>query len=49
MQTMDSSLAGLVRAGRISIEAAETRSSSPDELRKLIEMPPGGADMARAA
>ena len=41
MQTMDASLAGLVRAGRISIESAEARSSSPEELRKLIEMPPG--------
>ena len=48
MQTMDSSLAGLVRKGRISLEVAESRSSSPDELRKLIEMP-AGAEMARAA
>jgi twitching motility protein PilT len=39
MQTMDSSLAGLVRAGRITLAMAETRSSSPDELRKLVEMP----------
>ena len=51
MQTMDASLAGLVRAGRITEEIAVTRSSSPEELRKLIEMPPGeGAGMiARAA
>ena len=49
MQTMDTSLAGLVRAGRITLEIAETRSSNPEELRKLIEMPPGAADMARAA
>jgi twitching motility protein PilT len=52
MQTMDASLAGLVRAGRITREMAETRSSSPEELRKLIEMPAGAAgaaDMARAA
>jgi len=48
MQTMDSSLAGLVRAGRISIASAEARSSSPEELRKLIEMPIG-AEIARAA
>jgi twitching motility protein PilT len=48
MQTMDTSLAGLVRAGRISLASAEARSSSPEELRKLIEMPPG-AEMARAA
>ena len=52
MQTMDASLAGLVRGGRISIESAEARSSSPEELRKLIEMPPGAvgaADVQRAA
>jgi twitching motility protein PilT len=49
MQTMDSSLAGLVRAGRITQEMGESRSSSPEELRKLIEMPPGEGDMARAA
>jgi twitching motility protein PilT len=48
MQTMDTSLAGLVRAGRITQAIAETRSSSPEELRKLIEMPPG-SEMARAA
>jgi twitching motility protein PilT len=48
MQTMDTSLAGLVRAGRISLASAEARSSSPEELRKLIEMPLG-AEMARAA
>src|SRR6187551_1748164 len=52
MQTMDASLAGLVRAGRITQPVAETRSSTPDELRKLIAAPEGaliGADMARAA
>ncbi len=48
MQTMDAALAGLVRAGRISLAVAESRSSSPEELRKLIEMPPG-AELARAA
>jgi twitching motility protein PilT len=48
MQTMDASLAGLVRDGKISQEIAETRSSSPEELRKLIEVPPT-AEMARAA
>jgi twitching motility protein PilT len=36
MQTMDSSLAGLVQAQRITIAAAEARSSQPAELRKLI-------------
>jgi twitching motility protein PilT len=48
MQTMDASLAGLVRAGRITEEIAESRSSSPEELRKLIEMPADAA-LARAA
>ncbi|MEA2282543.1 MAG: twitching motility protein PilT [Solirubrobacteraceae bacterium] len=37
MQTMDASLAGLVRANRITMAAAETRSSQPAELRKLVE------------
>jgi twitching motility protein PilT len=46
MQTMDASLAGLVRANRISLAVAKTRSSNPDELTKLVEMPP---DMVRAA
>ena len=36
MQTMDASLASLVRAGRISIDTAEARSSMPDELRRLL-------------
>jgi twitching motility protein PilT len=49
MQTMDASLAGLVRAGRITEEVASTRSSNPEELRKLIEMPPAEGELARAA
>jgi twitching motility protein PilT len=49
MQTMDASLASLVRAGRITEEMAITRSSSPDELRKLVAMPPGLGETARAA
>ncbi|HEV8054811.1 MAG TPA: type IV pilus twitching motility protein PilT [Candidatus Limnocylindrales bacterium] len=49
MQTMDSSLASLVRAGRITEEIAVTRSSSPEELRKLIEMPPSEGELFRAA
>jgi twitching motility protein PilT len=47
MQTMDSSLAGLVRAGKITQEVAETRSSNIEELRKLIAMPV--AEMSRVA
>ncbi len=37
MQTMDASLASLVREGRITMAAAESRSSEPAEMRKLIE------------
>jgi twitching motility protein PilT len=34
---MDASLAGLVRAGHITMAMAETRSSQPAELRRLVE------------
>ena len=37
MQTMDASLAGLVRAQRITMAVAESRSSQPAELRKLVQ------------
>ena len=36
MQTMDASLAELVSAGKITRELAESRSSSPEELRRLM-------------
>jgi twitching motility protein PilT len=36
MQTMDSALATLVRQGKITQQAAEARSSTPDELRRLL-------------
>jgi twitching motility protein PilT len=36
MQSMDSALATLVRAGRITQDVAEGRSSTPDELRRLL-------------
>jgi twitching motility protein PilT len=36
MQTMDSSLAGLVRAGKITMAVAESRASQPAEMRKLV-------------
>jgi twitching motility protein PilT len=39
MQTMDAALAGLVRAGRITRQLAESRSGTPEELRRLL----GGA------
>ena len=37
MQTMDSSLAGLVRAGAITMQTAISRASQPEELRRLVE------------
>ena len=36
MQTMDASLAGLVRAGKITMAVAEQQSSEPAEMRKLV-------------
>jgi Tfp pilus assembly pilus retraction ATPase PilT len=36
MQTMDAALADLVRQQKISRELAEARSSTPDELRRLM-------------
>jgi twitching motility protein PilT len=40
MQTMDSALVELVRAGKITRQLAEQRSTSPDELRRLIGAAP---------
>jgi twitching motility protein PilT len=36
MQSMDSSLASLVRAGQITKELANARSSTPEELKRLL-------------
>jgi twitching motility protein PilT len=36
MQTMDAALATLVRSGKISQKLAESRSSTPEELRRLL-------------
>ena len=36
MQTMDSALADLVRRQKITRELAESRSSTPEELRRLM-------------
>jgi twitching motility protein PilT len=36
MQTMDTSLATLVREGKITQKIAEARSTTPDELRRLL-------------
>jgi twitching motility protein PilT len=38
MQTLDNALAGLVRAGKITQRSAESRSSTPEELRRLMGM-----------
>src|SRR6476661_2659455 len=39
MQTMDASLAGLIREGKITQKLAEARSSTPEELRRLLGAP----------
>jgi twitching motility protein PilT len=36
MQTMDAALAQLIRSGKVSQQLAESRSSSPEELRRLL-------------
>jgi twitching motility protein PilT len=36
MQTMDASLAQLVRAGKVTRKLAESRAHSPEELRRLV-------------
>ncbi len=41
MQTMDMSLASLVREGRITLAMAESRSSNPTELRRLLQLTGG--------
>jgi twitching motility protein PilT len=45
MQTMDSSLVYLVQTGQITRQLAEERSSTPEELRRLL----GGSGMGMAA
>jgi len=39
MQTMDTALAGLVRDGKITQRVAEQRSTTPEELRRLLGAP----------
>jgi hypothetical protein len=39
MQTMDSSLASLVRENTITMAVAETRATEPAEMRKLVQSP----------
>ncbi len=45
MQTMDASLASLVRQGKITLNTAEGRSSNPAEMRKLVQST-GGVQLA---
>jgi twitching motility protein PilT len=45
---MDASLAGLVRAGKITLDMAESRSSNPGEMRKLVDSVPN-SDLGIAA
>jgi twitching motility protein PilT len=47
MHTMDASLATLVREGQISQKTAESRSSTPDELARLLGG--GGVDLGAVA
>jgi twitching motility protein PilT len=49
MQTMDASLAGLVRDQRITLAVAEARSSQPAELRKLVHGESGRTPQVVAA
>ena len=46
MQTMDASLAQLVRAGKITRQLAESRAHSAEELRRLIGTAGMGQSMA---
>jgi twitching motility protein PilT len=43
MQTMDAALATLVRSGKITRALAESRSTTPDELRRLLGAGPMAA------
>jgi len=49
MQTMDTSLANLVLSGSITMATAESRSSNPEELRKLVQSGPIGGVYGMAA
>ena len=47
MQTMDSALADLVRGGVITRQLAESRSSTPEELKRLLGGGAAGASPAQ--
>jgi len=49
MQTMDSALADLVRGGVITRELASSRSSTPEELKRLLENDGAGVEAAPMA
>jgi twitching motility protein PilT len=49
MQTMDASLAELVRRGKLSQRVAESRSSTPEELKRLLGGEPVGAGVPAGA
>ncbi len=46
MQTMDSSLAQLVRAGKITRQTGESQAHSPEEFKRLVGAPGSGDQMA---
>ena len=46
MQTMDASLVDLVRQGKITMQLAERRSSTPEELKRLVGKDGGINNMA---
>jgi twitching motility protein PilT len=46
MQTMDASLAGLVRMGKITQQVAESRAHSAQELRRLLGTSSAGQMLA---
>ena len=48
MRTMDASLVRLMRAGLISRQEAEKRSSNPDELKRLMGSSSAVADRPTA-
>jgi twitching motility protein PilT len=49
MQTMDAALADLVRGGLITRQLAESRSSTPEELKRLLENDGAGVEAAPMA
>ena len=46
MQTMDSSLARLVKGGKITLALAQERAHDPEELNRLLRTADGTVPMA---